>query len=45
MYYLNDIRAAVDGMTHLIPRFHRFGRLYNGEESSSLWHRDATVQL
>lgn len=26
MYYLNDIRGPIDGMTHIIPGSHRFGR-------------------
>jgi hypothetical protein len=32
MYYLNDVRGAIDGMTHLIPGSHRFGRPCNDEE-------------
>ncbi|QKF94136.1 phytanoyl-CoA dioxygenase [Fadolivirus algeromassiliense] len=26
MYYLNDVRGAIDGMTHLIPGSHRIGQ-------------------
>ena len=36
MYYLNDVRGAVDGMTHLIPGSHRFGRPCSDEEVSRL---------
>ena len=36
MYYLNDVRGAVDGMTHLIPGSHRFGRPCSEEEVSRL---------
>ncbi len=36
MYYLNDVRGAVDGMTHLIPGSHRFGRPCSHDEVSCL---------
>jgi ectoine hydroxylase-related dioxygenase (phytanoyl-CoA dioxygenase family) len=36
MYYLNDVRGAVDGMTHLIPGSHRFGRCCTEEEAQKL---------
>ncbi len=36
MYYLNDVRGPVDGMTHVIPESHRFGRFCTGAEAEQL---------
>jgi len=35
MYYLNDIRGPIDGMTHVIPGSHRFGRLCTKDDAES----------
>jgi len=35
MYYLNDVHGAADGMTHVIPGSHRFGRPCTNEEVES----------
>jgi hypothetical protein len=36
MYYLNDVRGAVDGMTHVIPGSHRLGRPCTAEEAEQM---------
>jgi len=36
MYYLNDVRGEIDGMTHVIPGSHRLGRPCTNEEASQM---------
>lgn len=45
MYYLNDVQGAIDGMTHVIPGSHRFGRPCSDAEIGALANKAVAPEV